>query len=71
MQKLGKCEFNIQDLINFAEENSHIPDDEDEVFVSAYEHELDPNMWWYDPKKALHFCCPNECLKKQKKQKKK
>jgi hypothetical protein len=42
LKRLGKCQFNIQDLINFAKENSTIPEDEDEVFVSDYEYELDP-----------------------------
>ncbi len=32
----------MNDLINFAKENSNVPDDENEVFVANYEYEVEP-----------------------------
>jgi hypothetical protein len=42
LQRLGKNRFNLQDLIDFAVENSKIPEDEDEVFVADYDYEIEP-----------------------------
>lgn len=41
-KEMGNTKFSLNDLVNFAKDNSNIPDDENEVFVANYEYEVEP-----------------------------